>query len=92
MIIKTNNIPRHTIDAYQLTDKEKSEFDYIDFSDENCSNQFFRYKGNLYDLSEAMRCDSFGIWQGIYTESAFSGVLVRSDDGFESVIVASYYC
>ena len=47
--IKTNNIPRAVFSGYDLTDKEKAEFDYYS-PEELCCALFFRYKGNVYDI------------------------------------------
>lgn len=30
--IVTNNVPRFTIDAYELSPKERTEFDYLDWA------------------------------------------------------------
>lgn len=96
--IKTNNVPRYTIDAYQLTEKERQEFDYIDWQaiDEGSNSAtFFRYKGMLYDLGEFMRVEnneSLKGWDGYSSDSAFSGVMIKwADSDCESVIVATYY-
>lgn len=94
MEIRTNNKPRNILLACELTEKELLEFDYLkgerlDFA------SFFRYKGNVYDLGEFMLCpDSFLYknWQGIYSDSVFSGVLIKYCDGFDQVIVAQYFC
>lgn len=47
--IKTNNRPRPIIYGYELTEKEAAEFDYLDDIE---IHTFFRYKGELYDLSQ----------------------------------------
>ena len=97
MTIKTNNVPRPIIYGYELTDKELSEFDYYTNEDLEM-RQFFRYKGQVYDLGEFMRvtdtmknCHGFDGWDGYCSDSFFSGILVRYSDDFESVIVATYY-
>lgn len=97
LTIKTNNIPRPVIYAYELTAKERVEFDYYDIADLEM-RRFFRYKGNVYDLAEFMRvtdtmknCHGFNGWDGYYSDSFFSGILIRYADNFESVIVATYY-
>lgn len=54
--IKTNNQTRDVIYAWQLTDKERADFDYIeDIDSPDCSASFFRYKGQVYDLGEFVR-------------------------------------
>lgn len=94
MKIRTNNKPRDIIQAYELTEKELLEFDYLEGENLDCAS-FFRYKGSVYDLGEFMLCpDSFHIenWQGIYSDSAFSGILIKYCNNFEQVIVAQYFC
>lgn len=54
----TNNVPRPLIDAYELNEKERKEFDYLNWDKiENGEDSatFFRYKGDLYDLGEFSR-------------------------------------
>ena len=100
--IRTNNVPRLILDAYQLTQKERQEFDYLNWDaiengEDGCS--FFRYKGNLYDLGDAMRinpkelpADSFlKGWDGYYGEAYFSGVLVKYAEDSDYVIVGHYF-
>lgn len=103
MKIITNNIPRNLIYGYELTEKEKSEFDYLD-SEEIETHAFFRYRGQVYDLSEFVKiiqpgksgnpfahCDHSGElkgWHGIQTDSFFSAVVVRfPNDSGETVVV-----
>ncbi len=96
--IVTNNKPRLLIDAYQLTEKEREEFDYLDWKvitsgDDDAT--FFRYKGQLYDLGDFMLCPSdfqFEGWTGYYSDSAFSGILIKLCDNNDYIIVGRYYC
>lgn len=54
--IKTNNQARDVLYAWQLTDKERADFDYIeDINSPDCCTSFFRYKGQVYDLGEFVR-------------------------------------
>lgn len=56
--IRTNNVPRDIINAWELTPAERAEFDYLDWpaiDDGRDSRDFFRYRGRLYDLSEFSR-------------------------------------
>ena len=93
--IRTNNVPRDIINAWELTPAERAEFDYLDWEaidNGNDSRDFFRYRGQLYDLSEfsriippgserrhPMECDSryFIGWDGYLSDSYFSGLLIR---------------
>lgn len=91
--IKTNHVPRHTIQGYELTTKEREEFDYIP-KDEIDGHDFFRFKGQVYDLNEFMRVGAaFGLqgWDGYHSDSAFSGILVKYVNHGDSVIVGTYY-
>ena len=121
--IITNNVPRPVIDAWELTAKERAEFDYLDWAKIEQGEEsatFFRYKGQLHDLSdipavwperfgptanpytETVRDDSpFTAWDGIASDSFFSGILVRYVTGANSdytypdgeyIIVGRYYC
>jgi hypothetical protein len=96
--VRTNNVPRLVIDAYQLTEKERKEFDYINWQaidSGNDNRQFFRFKGQLYDIGEFMQCPEtewFKGWNGYYSDSAFSGILLKwADDSFDSVIIGQYF-
>lgn len=53
--VKTNNVPRDVIDAWELTPEEREDFDYLDWAAIEAgtgSASFFRYGGELYDLGE----------------------------------------
>ena len=98
LTIRTNNAPRYIVEAYELTPKERAEFDYLDWpaiEAGNDSASFFRYKGQVYDLGEFTRCGhACGMenWDGYFGETAWSGVLVKYADGdHESVIVGMYF-
>lgn len=93
MNIRTNNKPREIIHACQLTEKEIAEFDYLEGERLEFSS-FFRYKGNVYDLGEFMLCPSgfqFEGWTGYYSDSAFSGILIKYCNDFDHVIVGQYF-
>lgn len=87
--IRTNNVPRFTLDWWDLTPKEQAEFDYI----KDGEGTFFRYKGWTYDLGEFMRCTSDELkgWDGYVSDTFFSGVLVKLVDAGEKVIVGQYF-
>lgn len=96
LTIKTNNVPRPIIRAWVLTNKEREEFDYLDWAaidDGRDDADFFRYKGQLYDLGEFMRTPNsgdFDSWDGYRSDSFFSGLLVKFANDFEDVIVGRY--
>jgi hypothetical protein len=103
MTIITNHVPRDVVEAYELTPKEREEFDYHDWDKierGEDSPTFFRYKGEVYDLGEFSSTDNifyhdplhpFRKWSGYLSDSYFSGMLVKYVDNFERVIVARYY-
>jgi hypothetical protein len=89
--IKTNNVPRATFSGYELTDKEKAEFDY--YAPEELNDAlFFRYKGNAYDIGEFLIApESLKPWHGYLSDSFFSGIVVKYANNNEQVIVGKYY-
>lgn len=96
IVIRTNNVPRDLVDAWELSPKERAEFDYIDWQaieDGRDSATFFRYKGVLYDLGEFLRLrgDSpFVSWDAFSPDSVFSGLVIRLVDDGERCIVGRY--
>lgn len=106
VVIRTNNVPRDLIDAWELSPKERAEFDYIDWQaieDGRDSATFFRYKGVLYDLGEFQRVHErggpvcvpfsyspFASWDGYMSDSFFSGLVIRLVDNGERCIVGRY--
>ena len=95
LTIKTNNTPRLILNWDELTVSEQSEFDYIDPND---GGSFFRYKGFCYGLHEFERInnseivDELQVWEGIKSESYFSGILLKIAEDGDEVIVGYYYC
>lgn len=102
--IVTNWHARDVIDAWQLSESERAEFDYLNWRAIEAgedSATFFRYRGELYDLGEFFTTspgawnfglpDEFKGWSGYRSDSFFSGMLVRYVDEFERVIVARYF-
>lgn len=93
--IRTNRQPRETVRWYELTAKERAEFDYLDTEERQSDAEFVRYKGWTYDLAEFMRvppgADEMAKWDGYHGDSYFSGVLVKWVDDNERVIMATYF-
>lgn len=87
--IVTNGVPRDIVYGFELTEKERKEFDYLD-NDEILETEFFRYKGQVYELGDFCISPIKG-WDGYKGESYFSGILVKFVPN-ERVIVGSYYC
>lgn len=94
MKVTTNNIPRDVIYGFELTEQERGDFDYMDWDaiergEDNAD--FFRYKGELYDLREfEVAPQDFPNWHGYQPDSFFSGMLVRYSEDFEQVTVGWY--
>ena len=102
--VRTNNVPRDLIDAWELTPAERADFDYLAWDKIEAgedSASFFRYRGQLYDLGEFTRDygitkgaglpDHLSQWDGYASDSAFSATVVRIVDNGERVIVGRVY-
>ena len=89
--VKTNNVPRATFSGYELTDKEKAEFDY--YAPNELDNAlFFRYKGEVYDTGEFLLApESLKPWQGYSPSSYFNGIVIKYTDEMENVVVGAYH-
>ena len=76
MKITTNNQDREFISFDELNPKDKEDF-------ECCKDGlFFYYKGLPFSLGDFTRMDSLGEWDGSYSLTAFSGVVIKlSPDG-----------
>ena len=91
MEIRTNHKPRPIISGYELTARERAEFDYMGDIE---SGAFFRYRGAVYNLGEFMRaCGSLALlgFDGIAPDTYFSATLIKIVDHGESVICARAY-
>lgn len=91
--IKTDNKYRLIYDGYSLTEKERAEFDYIDWEAVDTGKEepeFVKYKGQLYDLSEFTRVSDGSPlkgWDGIKSEHPFSSLVVRYSPDRNKVMV-----
>jgi len=97
LTIKTNNVPRDLISAFELNgaqySKLRKEFDWMDDSDFE-SAMFFEYRGQVYALAEFMRTGGDLLvqgWQGILNQTYFSGLVVKIVESCERVVVGSYF-
>lgn len=98
--IRTNHHPRPVVDAWELTPKERAEFDYLDWAaieKGEDSASFVRYRGELYDLSDFEWTgglgapDAFKAWDGYRSDSFFSGLVIRyTDESCEYLVVGLY--
>jgi len=86
MKIITNNKYRDILSAFELTESELKDFDYLDEGE----GSFFRYKGRVYDLGEFLvtSCDELKGWDGFSADSFFSGIAIKFDDSCDAVKVA----
>lgn len=96
--IITNHRPRELLRWYDLTDKERAEFDYIDTEQRQEEAEFVRYRGATYDLHDMERGlgmakmpPQFSGWDNYASDSFFSGILIRWVDQGERVIMARYF-
>jgi len=97
MKIITNNQFRSLVYGYELTDKQRADFDYIDDID---AHEFFIYRGNVYDPAEFMRCpqgeparqelNELADWDGYQSDSYFSGIVIKYSDDMEQVKIGLY--
>jgi len=92
MNIITNNRPRPLACLLDLPEKVRAEFDYVENYD--LSYRFAQYLGCWYDVYDSQACgvgfDQFKGWDGIVSETFFSGVLFRFV-GDDEVIVGRYF-
>ena len=99
LTIRTNNVPRDIVDAWELTADEQAEFDYLDWDairDGRDSASFFRFKGSTHDLGEFMRFagptfSPLAAWDGYMSDSYFSGIVVRYVNDYEQVVVGQFF-
>ena len=96
--IVTNGHRRDLLGWDDLTPGEKKDLDYIT-DPEDREPDFFRYKGQVYDLAEFGLAEPvFPGWDGYHGDSFFSGLLVRypreewGDIDPDHIVVGWYYC
>ncbi len=90
--IKSNKQWRNFLYGYELTEKQKAEFDYIADID---SHHFIKYKGRIIDPGEfiSVPMDSFldvG-WHGYQADGFFSGLVIRISDDGEQYKIGTYF-
>ncbi len=94
MEIITNNTPRELVCFLDIPAAKQDDFDYLD-TDEHCSPRFVKYKGEYYDTFEFTRVGGTSNplkgWDGVQSDTFFSGVLIKWRDEYEAVIVGRYY-
>lgn len=85
MRIVTNNCQRPLRSWCELTKREQTQFNHLT-EDEANNSSFFRYKWQVYSLSDFMREGTPAGWDGSYGQSYFDAILVKIVDS-ESIIV-----
>ena len=92
MKITTNNQPRELLSFFEFSRREQTqirrEFDWLTDIEE--STDFFKYKGEIYHLSDFMKSESIDGWAGCKADSYFSGLVVKISEDCESVIVGRF--
>lgn len=99
--VVTNNVPRELIEGDTLTEKERKEFDYLDWRAIDAgedSASFFRYKGDLIDLGTVIALSSGSElsdagWEGIVSWSYSNGLVTRFvyEQGDALIVVGYFY-
>lgn len=90
--VTTNNVPRDTVAYYDLPDSAREEFDYLAES-EHYDTRFFKYRNEYYDYYEFMRVQSPELsgWDGIRSDSVWTGIVIKYILDTDQVIVGSYF-
>jgi len=86
MKIITNNHSRNLLTEYDLTSKELESFDYL----EDGEGSFIRYKGRVWELGEFTRTE-IEDWDGISSDTYFSGAVIKLSEDGETVKVGYVY-
>ena len=90
-----HNVP--IIYGYELSDKEKKEFDFLE-GEELENSEFFRFKNWTYYLGDFMRLSNNSPFEecpikfdGHSSDTFFSGILVKYSEDVEFLKVYTYY-
>lgn len=95
MKIITDNKVRPTLYSYELTAKERDQFDYKDDAKfEQCT--YIRYLNNVYCVNDFERCIPTGPlallgWEGVESQSYFSGVLIQTSEHDPDYVIMGRY-
>ena len=83
----------YAISWYDLPEKVKGDFDYLE-NDQKMDERFIKYKGYYYDSYDMMGCNGIvdmGDWDAYHGESYFSGILLKYSHVDDCYRMASYY-
>jgi hypothetical protein len=93
MNIITDHKWKNFLYGYELTKKERKDFDYMTDDEIDCQS-FVRYKKTVYSLNDFMRSDSehpiLSQWNGSCAHDSFSGVLIKVSNDCEQYMIATY--
>ena len=89
----SNYIPRNMLFGYELSEKEKKDFDYLDDID---MENFIHYKGMIFHIGDFMRLsddseEKKAGWDGYYGLNAFCAVVIKIVD-CDKVIMGRVLC
>jgi hypothetical protein len=90
LTVISNGHERERVTWHDLPEAERQWHDYLTCDEDKYSPRFVHYRRAWYDVHEFMHCpDDAELkgWQGIHTETFFSGVLVRFPDPCEDAVV-----
>lgn len=94
LTIKTDYKWKNFLCGYELTEKEKKEFDWMN-AEEIDTGSFLRYKKSVYGLNEFMvipQDNPFkGKWSGYISNSYFSGILIEISKDAEQYRIGRFY-
>lgn len=93
MEIRTNNVPRFTVDGFNVPADVRADFDYVDWEAVDAgtdSATFVQYLGRWLDIGEFMVTD-IPRWDGIDIDTYFSGTLIRFVDNGDAVVMGRVY-
>lgn len=94
--IRGNGQAHDLIYWFDLTSKEKKEFDSLDTTDRQENAIFFRYRGNVYDLGEFSRVESYApkylqCFDAYASDTFFSGIGIRLTEDNGAVFCYTLY-
>ena len=92
MKVISNHQPRSVLYWWDLSEKERSEFDYLETELQREFARFVRYKGEVISLEEFTLIGNaypeLSGWQAIRTDSYFSGIVAKylDSDGDQIIL------
>ena len=98
MTVKTNQQYRNILRWWDLTEKEKKEFDYLTNEDDQNAASFVRYCGTTYDLREFQTTRGLSVfsplraWHAYHSDCFYAGVVVKFSRDHERVVCGTFYC